>query len=176
METIYAINAIVQSMSVSLGVGASTLAILNFFVAISDGQIDTSERKLMGVVYTVLRVAMVAILITTLIQALILLGYFGAEYMSGVSMGAWTVIVVLFTNATLMTKRIMPSTFGPAIQAGSWYTLGLLLALVSVQWASFTYWQFILGYIAIVTLAVAIVNGTMAYLKHKRQSLPATNN
>lgn len=174
METIYALNAIVQSMSVSLGVGASTLAILNFFVAINDGQIDTSERKIMGVTYIVLRLAMILILITTLLQALILLGYFGSGYLSGVSLGAWTALAVLFINATLMTKRIMPSTFGPAIQAGSWYTLGLLLALVSVQWASFTYWQFILGYIAAITLAVAIVNGTIAYQKHKRQ--PSTNN
>ncbi len=176
METLYAINAIIQSMSVSLGVGGSTLAILNFFVAIKDGQIDTSERRLMGVVYTVLRVAMIMILITTTIQALILLGYFGGDYLSGVSLGAWTVIGMLFLNAVLMTKRIMPSTFGPAIQAGSWYTLGLLLALVSVQWSSFSYLQFILGYLAIVTLAVAIVNGVMAYNKrHPAPPAPATN-
>lgn len=174
METLYAINAIIQSMSVSLGVGGSTLAILNFFVAIKDGQIDTSERRMMGVVYTVLRVAMILILVTTFIQTAILLSYFGAEYFSGVALGAWTIIAVLFTNAILMTKRIMPSTFGPAIQAGSWYSLGLMLSLVAVSWSDFSYGQFWLGYIAMIALAVALVNGVMAYFKsHKPAPPPA---
>jgi hypothetical protein len=169
MTTLYALITIVQSMSVSLGVGSSTIAILNFFTAIKDGQIDTSERRLMGVVYVVLRIAMVLILITTLAQAYILITNFGEEYFSGISLGAWTAIAMLYINAVLMTKHIMPATFGPAIQAGSWYTLGLLLALVSVQWNEFSYLQFILGYIALLTLAVSLVNGVMAYWKHKNQ-------
>jgi len=170
METFYAINAIVQSMSISLGVGASTVAILNFFVAIHDGQIDTSERQLMSVVYKVLRMAMALIFITTIIQLIILLNDNKDIFFNGLFLGTCSIILVLFLNAFLMTKRIMPSSFGPAIEAGSWYTLGLLLALVFVDWDTFSYGQFWLGYISVMALAVAIVNSVMAYSKlHENQ-------
>ena len=37
METVTIILSIIQAMSISLGVGSSTMAILNFFKAIADG-------------------------------------------------------------------------------------------------------------------------------------------
>ena len=168
METIFGLATILQSFSISLGVGSSTLAILTFFAAIRDNIIDESERNLMGIVYIVLRVSMGLILITTLIQAVIVYTAIGSLYFSPLTVAIWTLITVLFVNAILMTKHLMPSTFGPAIQAGSWYTLGTLAALISVGWTDFTYWQFVVGYVATIALAVAIVNGVMAYLKSLR--------
>ena len=38
METLFIFVTILLSMGISLGVGASTLAILNFFAAIKDGK------------------------------------------------------------------------------------------------------------------------------------------
>lgn len=64
MEIIMLFVAVIFSFATSLGVGSSTLAIANFFVAIADGMIDPEERKMMGVVYIVLRVAMVLLFIT----------------------------------------------------------------------------------------------------------------
>ena len=69
MELLLLITAVIQSFAISLGVGSSTLAIVNFFVAIDDGKIDDTERKMMGVVYIILRIAMVMILFTTAIVA-----------------------------------------------------------------------------------------------------------
>jgi hypothetical protein len=63
----------------------------------------------------------------------------------------------------------MPSTFGPSLQAGSWYTLGTLMALLSVGATDFTFTQFLLGYITWLVLTVAIVNGIMAILKHQKE-------
>ena len=65
MEIIIIVIAILQIFSVSLGVGSSTLAVLNFFVAIADGKISDEERNMMGVVYIVLRISMLAILFTS---------------------------------------------------------------------------------------------------------------
>jgi len=169
MTTLYIFVTIIQSMAISLGVGSSTLAILNFFAAIKDGLIDESERNLMGIVYIVLRVAMVLILVTTAVQALLVYSDVGVGYFTTLALAAWTLTAVLFINAFLMTKRIMPSTFGPAIQAGSWYTFGLVAALISVQRTEFVYWQFLLGYLTMVTLAVAIVNAAMAYSKPRKE-------
>ncbi len=152
---------ILQSFSISLGVGASTLAITNFFVAISDGKIDESERKMMGIVYVVLRIAMVLILLSTAALAYIASGdtlplekLFAAEF---------TIVAVLFINAILMTARLMPSKFGPSIQAGSWYTFGALLPLTALGLATFSYTAFLIGYITFLVLVTLLVNGIMRY-------------
>lgn len=168
MEMILIFIALLQSMAVSLGVGASTLAIINFFVAIADGKIDENERRMMGVVYIVLRIAMIIIASAASIIAIAQLVTYGTAFITPFIVSVWTLIIMLFVNATLMTKHIMPSNFGPAIQAGTWYTLGVTMTLLQFGLNTFTYMQFLLCYIAMLALAVAVVNGVMGYLKKKR--------
>ncbi len=168
METIIILVAILQSFAISLGVGSSTLAVINFFVAIADGKIDGTERKMMGITYTTLRVAMVVILLTTSIVFGYNVQLFGLEAISLYMIAQFILIFVLYGNALLMTMRIMPSTFGPAIQAGSWYSLGTLAAILPLGLTNFTFTQFTLSYIAALALAVSLINGTMAYLKRKK--------
>ncbi len=163
MTSLAILISIIQSFSISLGVGASTIAIISFFVALADGKIEPAERKLMGVAYALLRIAMVAILATTLV--LLYLNYFA---LTPFIIAQLCIIAILFINAILMTAHIMPSTFGPAIQAGSWYTLGTLSALAALQLTHFTVMQFSLGYLTWIVLSVSIVNGVMAALKAKR--------
>ena len=160
--------SIIQSFAISLGVGSSTLAISNFFVAIADGKIDDTERRMMGVVYVVLRVAMILILISTLIILSLKYATVGISGMSAFHFGQLLAIIVLFVNAMLMTAHLMPSNFGPAIQAGNWYTLGTLSALLPLGITSFSFGQFLLAYITWLVLAVSIVNGIMAVLHGKR--------
>ena len=170
MLTLLTLAAILQSFSISLGVGSSTIAICSFFVAIADGTIEPSERKMMGVNYFVLRVAMVFILLTTL--TLLVSQYFLviSQVFTPYVVAQLIVLAVLFINAILMTAHIMPSTFGPAIQEGNWYTLGLLAALLPLKLVDFTILQFILGYFAWLVLAISIVNGVMAVLKQRRKA------
>ena len=167
MSFIVTLVAIIQSFSISLGVGSSTLAILNFFGAIADGTIDPTERRMMGIVYIVLRVAMVLILVTTLFMIVAEQAGNESGELSAFAFGQITALVILFLNAILMTLHWMPSTFGPSIQAGSWYTLGTLAALLPLGLTNFTYVEFLLGYLAWIVLAVAIVNGVMALMKSK---------
>lgn len=165
MEYIF-ILSLLQSMGISLGVGASTLAIVNFFVSISDGKIGKTERRMMGVVYVVLRIAMAIILITTalLIAPAILVG----DTASLSNMIPLTIIIaVLFVNAALMTMKMMSSTFGPGLQAGSWYTAGILLAVQSYGAFSLNLTQFGWLYFIMLVLAVSLINGVMAVLKSR---------
>ena len=171
MELVFALVSIGQTFAVSLGVGSSTLAILNFFAAIADGTIDETERRMMGVVYVVLRVAMVAILLLTLLR--IALSGAPLTTLDTFTYGFLTIVGVLYLNAILMTRHLIPNTIGPAAQAGSWYALGLLTALVPVGFTHFSYGQFLLGYAAVLLLAVAVVNATMEWMKreaHQRES------
>lgn len=168
MEMIYIFLTILQVVAISLGVGCSTVAISSFFIAIADGNISVEERKMLGVVYILLRVAMVLILITTLL--LFFMVPIEGSVLTSLTfvMARFVLIACLFINAILMTKRIMPSSFGPAIQAGTWYTLGITTALVPLDLSGFSFFEFIVGYLAALALAVTVVNGVMSHLKHKK--------
>jgi hypothetical protein len=125
----------------------------------------------MGVVYIVLRVAMVLILLTTIVLLVSQYGIGGLGSLTVFNFAQVLVIAVLFVNAVLMTKHIIPSNFGPAIQAGNWYTLGTLSALLPLGIVGFTFTQFALAYIAWLILAISIVNAIMALQMAKRNKL-----
>ncbi len=167
MELYVILLVMLQSIGVSLGVGSSTLAICNFFVAIADGKIDEGERRMMGIVYIILRVAMVLILITTGILTSINYGA-GTFVWTPFFVSIWTLIVVLYANALLMTMHVMPSTIGPALQASTWYTMGVTMTLFSLGMSNYKLLHFYLGYFAAFLLAIAIVNGIMSVLKYRR--------
>jgi hypothetical protein len=167
MEIFFVLSTILLAVAISLGVGASTIAIVNFFTAIADGTIDPTERRMMGVTYIILRVAMVLIVLMLITQYMFGYGgvptpYFGTTH--AVAMGLLT--AVLYYNAILMTYRIMPSTFGPAIQASSWYTLGVMNALVGMGIIYFSLPLFFISYAAVIVLAISLINAGMALLRH----------
>ena len=168
METFLLLTTILKVFAISLGVGSSTLAVTNFFVAIADGEIDETERRMMGVVYVVLRIAMVLILATVALLVGTEYSAVGITHLSAYSLAELTVLFVLYLNALLMSAHLVPTTVGPAFQAGSWYALGTLTALAAASHAGFTYFQFLVSYVAWVILAIGIVNFIMAILKVKR--------
>lgn len=166
IEIAYIINAVIMAVAISLGVGCSTVAISQFLYSIHDGNFEVTERKMLGIVYFILRVAMVAILLTLAIQAGIfyfLLNNF--DFVSPFFLSMWTVVGVLYLNAIGMTMHWMPGKIGPALQASSWYTLGVLMALVPVGITGFMYQQFALVYVGVIMLAIAALNMLMGYLK-----------
>ncbi len=169
METLITIFNVIQSMGISLGVGASTLAVTLFFLAIRDGVISRDERAYLGVVYVVLRVAMVVILSTTLFAAIAGYVTLGTNYFTGYIAAQSLLVGILFVNAFLMTVHLMPSTFGPAIQASSWYSLGIMAALYGQGITSVNLLIFGFGYCTLVFFAVSFINAMMAYLKEKRE-------
>lgn len=159
---------ILQTFSIALGTGASTLAIINFFAAIADGSIDPTERRMMGIVYRVLRVAMVAILVTTAFIISVEYGQVGLAHLSVISISELIVLLVIYSNALLMTFHLVPSTFGPGIQAGSWYTLGVITSLQIIGATNYTIGEFLMGYVTWIILAIGIVNAIMAILKSNK--------
>lgn len=165
--------SIIKSMGISLGVGASTLAILNFFHAISDGKIDETERNFMGVTYVVLRVAMGMILSTLLLLSLLGYAEGGATYFTGFVAAQAILVAALYINAYLMTVRLMPSTFGPAIQASSWYTLGFLFTLYAHDLEHVNIPVFLFAYATFIFFAISFVNSVMAYIKERNATTVA---
>lgn len=168
MEIIIILLTILFNIALSLGVGSSTLAIINFFVAIADGRINADERRMMGVVYIVLRVSMVLLLLTSLLLMSINVQQAGLITYSPLMIATWILLFVLYLNAILMTIRVMPSAFGPSIQAGTWYTFGVITTLASLG-IIFSVTQFVLVYLSFILFITLLVNGTMQYLEYVRK-------
>jgi len=168
MTTFILMVNIIQIMGFSLGVGASTMAIVSFFQAIKDGKIEPIERDFLGLSYIVLRVAMVVILLTTLFLTVVGYDKLGNAYFTGYVLAQWILVAVLFVNATLMTARLMPSKFGPAIQASSWYSLGFISALIAVDWPFIYLANFVIYYLLLIAAATALINYIMHCMKTKK--------
>jgi hypothetical protein len=160
---------VLQSMGISLGVGASTMTVVFFFSAIKDGIISVEERNYLGLAYIVLRVAMAIILTTSI--SLSVIGYIlhGDMYFTAYVAAQAILTTVLFVNAFLMTIKVMPSTFGPAIQASSWYTLGFMSALYGQDIENVNMFIFLFAYGTVIFFAISFINAMMAYLKEKRE-------
>lgn len=73
-----------------------------------------------------------------------------------------------------MTLRIMSTTLGPSLQAGSRYTMGVLNALLPLGYISFMLTHFLLSYTAAISLVTAAVNGHLAALKVRQSRATST--
>lgn len=165
MTSIILLAGVLQSIFISLGVGSSTLAILNFFSAIKDGNIDQTERRMMGIVYVILRISMVGILFTT-VTLLAPTITTNASALAAVSIAQLIIIAVLFANSALMTMRKMPAKYGPGIQAGSWYTLGIIAAFQLQGMVDYAVIDFVIGHVLVMIAAIAVVNIVMKRTAH----------
>lgn len=172
MEIVIIGLSVAQIISICLGTGSSTLAVLNFFNAISDGIIDATERRMMAGTYLVLRTATHIIFITTLTLAII--GYLASalSYFTPYIIAQFILISVLYLNSYLMTKKVISSKYGPAIQAGSWYLLGFGVALLTLSMTDFSLLTFFIAYALELIFSYLVINYTMSHLKKK---LPQTD-
>lgn len=147
-------------MAISLGGGASTFALIFYFMAKRDPTLRETGRSYQKVVHIVLRIAMVLILLTEITKG-VLYSIFASQkgatftelFAADDLMFMWTVVIVLFLNAVLMTVHLMPMKLGPAIQATSWYTLSVLTALPMI---TMSYAPLILTYLGC-TIGFAVV-------------------
>lgn len=118
MEWLPALSYLIFELGLTWAVGASTFALIFFIVALQDGNIDDSEKRLMHTVYRVLRIGK-----TLLMLALVLFALTPGFALTNVYIAQWFLLAVITANAILMTKHIMPMHIGPIIAGGSWYSL-----------------------------------------------------
>ena len=131
MELFTILLEVLKAVSISLGVGASTVVIALYLGALkNDGKIDKSEGRMLGINYIVLRVAMVLIFLSHLLLNIPLYIDGGiAALMSSLNYAQWMLLAILYVNAILMTMHIMPDTYGPGIQVATWFSFGIVTTL-----------------------------------------------
>jgi hypothetical protein len=154
---IYDVFIVWMMSAVALGVGASSLAISSFLVALNDGSIDQSERRMLKVIYWALRSAMVMIPLTVLVVTTLKPGILA------VLPFIWIIIIILYLNALQMTFHWIKGIFGPALQAASWYTLGFLLSIELFDLAPLTWTLFVLLYLADIAFFYLLVKVVRAW-------------
>lgn len=153
---------IYYNTAISLGVGASTIVIASFMVALSDGKIDVSERRMLGVIYITLRVAMVSILAMLMYISLVVPSLFSTLLF------LWPLVGVLYVNAILMTKHWISPKFGPAIQAATWYTLGFVTVIDTFGLYEVSVNFFLMLYAVDFVTALFLVNGLLLWFGRRR--------
>ncbi len=163
LETITSLIIILNASAIGLGVGSSTLAISSFLTALRDGIIDQSERSMLGVIYIVLRVAMILILLTTVIIMWQRPEIFGNQ------IGFFlTLIAILYINAVCMTKHWIPSKIGPAVQAATWYTMGFLASINMFHLFTITFSNFIILYAIDLLVALFLINKLVQHMSRTK--------
>ena len=163
LDILLLVLVIIHSSMIGLGIGASTIAITGFMTALMDGTFDESERRIMGVVYLSLRIAMIAIVASSLA-----IMWIKPEFFGSFTTPMWIMIAVLFVNAFLMTKHWISVKLGPAFQAGTWYTLGFFITIYIFDLLPFTLASFGITYVIDLVVAVVIVELFMRYFKGRR--------
>lgn len=170
METFLTAIQILHQMGITFGVGASTFALTFFINALSDGEIDPSEKRFLHIVYVVLRIGMVLITLSLLSFGAIVL--FSGGTISALSsplyLAELTLIGIIILNAILMTVHKMPMKIGPVLAGGSWYSLFFVTTL---PLAGFTYPTLLLWYGAFVVLFFIVFTLVKNYFTRPASSI-----
>jgi len=162
MESIVLLIFLLQQLGVTLGVGASTFAMMFYIVGISDGEIDASERRFMHATYTTIRIGLFLIIITGLATA-------AAHYLAGdiatllqpAFIFKWILLFIIIMHGVLVDTRILSSQIGGVIAGASWYALFVIHALSPVtNWftviALYIIWLIVFSIGFYLTRAIAI--------------------
>ena len=151
------ITQLVFDVGLTLGVGSSTFALLFYIMALTDGEVDPSERRFMHAVYKVLRIGMF------LIAFALILSLFTTLDITFQYISQWSLLLIITLNALGMTFKVMPMKYGPVITGGSWYSLFLVSILpgnvINPAPISFV----LTGYLAV----LCILYFTLNYFKKK---------
>jgi hypothetical protein len=147
MDFLQTITPLIFTIGQTLGVGASTFALLFYIMAAQDGVVDSSEKRFMRAVYVVLRIGMAVITIALALK------FFLGTFMTPVYLSQIGLLGVISLNAYLMTKRLISMRFGPVLAGGSWYSL-FLVSTLPLSGVSFV--KIVIGYGLFLILFYAI--------------------
>lgn len=164
MEDIFLkIVILLQGSFIALGVGSSALVIASFLTAIAnDDTIDLGERRMLGVIYIALRLAMVGILVMTgCIQIFI------PELYAPIASYIWILIAILFLNAILMSKHLISSRIGPSLQAATWLSFGFLMTMYNFNLFEITPTFFGVLYGAVFIFTLVLVNSVISFVRSR---------
>lgn len=120
------INLLFQ-LGVSVGVGASTVAIALRVLSLRDGKIDAFEKQHIDLIHRVMRFATVFVALGLVLS--LLSGAVPRDIQYALQ---WAMLGALITNSLFMAQQSISHTFAPSLQAATWYAL-LALTILPVH-------------------------------------------
>lgn len=151
-----------------LGTGGATVAEFQINRALRNKNVSKEERALMHVNYTMIRVGMAVILISVVGMLWYHLSQGNMWILTSEKLWIKDVMfVMIFINAILLTKRLVPLWLGASISFTSWWGATLLGLAGRLPYSFETY---LAGYV----VAVFVVAGVL-HLIRKRMSAPSTS-
>lgn len=172
MEGLALLFFFLQQLGMTLGVGASTFAVMLYIIANADGRLDDSEQTVMHAVYVTLRIGLYLILASGIAIT-------GAHVLAGdvslierpIYLFKWLLIGVLIVNGVLLSMSFVSRTVGGTIAGASWYALFAIHTL-----AIDLSWTVLISVYALWLLLFAVafrVLADTAVRRHRTERLPA---
>ena len=118
---------LLHKFALGLAVASSTYAIIFYIQGIQEGTIDSSERRFLDIVSTVLRIAL-AIIIST--QLILVSSYIPDGlpilFKNPLFVMSWALVAVIMVSSVLTQFHKMPTLLTPVFSGCSWYALFIL--------------------------------------------------
>ncbi|MCW9054723.1 MAG: hypothetical protein OQJ98_01960 [Candidatus Pacebacteria bacterium] len=162
---IYNILVFLHIAGVILGVGGATLAEVFYLMALKDGDVDASERRMMHANYRTLRVGLVLIIFSGIAMVWWLVSVEGHTWpLHSAKLWAKEVMTaVIIINAVLISKRWVPMWLGASLSFTSWWAATLLGTWRDL---SYSFGEVMIGYgIAVFVVAAILESIKKWYLK-----------
>lgn len=167
MSDLFLVNLIHQ-YAVGLSVGASTFAMVFYYYSLAQGGLDEAQRKLVHIVYFVLRIGMLLIVVAEF-----------AKFQYNIQINNYlywmanpevymrlTIFSVIVVNAILMHKRLISMWLGPIFAGGSWYAFFFFSVFVDIRWVDtgYSYLTLFTGYLLWLALVGVFLTALRVYL------------
>lgn len=167
LELFY-LSQLVRTWAVGLCLGASTLAMTNYFYVVSRGHTEPAENRMMHIVYTVLRVGMVAAMLTEVTT--FAYNYHVHNFIYWTDNPEFfmrlTIFGVIVVNAVAMQYRLISMWLGPVFAGGSWYAYFFFSVWIETE---STYGTLLLGYLGWLLFVAVLLVGLRLVLTRKQQ-------
>lgn len=165
-------TAAVFGIALAVGVGASTLAIVNHIVSLNNGVVSNDEKTLMTANQMLLRTAMVLLFLSSLGLLAFATQNLGLGAYTPSLLATWILLFILYCVMVLASLRYLPEVIALSLQAVTWYMLSIVTTL-STYSVVFTVTQFMTFYWLFVLVLLLGFSGLLAYYEGKRRTVIA---
>ncbi len=144
---LYYLAQLFRTYTVGLCLGVSTIVLTFYFVFVAKGQAVPAEKRMMHIVFTVLRIGMILVVLSELTSLLYNYHVQNVTYWTENPefFMRLTVFAVIVANALAMEFRKISMWLGPVFAGGSWYAY--FFFSVWIETGS-NYSTLLLGYLA----------------------------
>ncbi len=162
-------SELIRFFSVGLCLGTSTVVMTLYFYLVAKGKTEPSEKKIMHVLYTILRVGMGLAVITEITG--FIYNYHVDNFIYWIDnpelLMRFTIFSVILADALAMQNHRISMWFGPALAGGSWY--GYFFFSVWVETET-TYPVLLAGYVSWLLCVFIFLTALRLYLTRNQDN------